>query len=68
MTAPNLFLIYVQDAQRSTAFYSDLFDIEPTFTSPATSRSRSPLASCSRSGPAGTSTPLLRLRARARSG
>ena len=34
MTAPNLFLIYVQDAQRSTAFYSDLFDIEPTFTSP----------------------------------
>ncbi len=34
MTAPNLFLTYVTDAQRSTAFYSDLFDIEPTFTSP----------------------------------
>ncbi|WP_040162026.1 VOC family protein [Nigerium massiliense] len=34
MPAPNLFLIYVQDAERSTAFYSDLFDIEPSFTSP----------------------------------
>lgn len=34
MSAPNLFLIYVSDAERSTAFYSDLFDIEPTFTSP----------------------------------
>ncbi|MFL0516683.1 VOC family protein, partial [Brevibacterium luteolum] len=34
MTAPNLFLTYVTDAQRSTAFYSNLFDIEPTFTSP----------------------------------
>ncbi|MBO3142971.1 VOC family protein [Dermatophilus congolensis] len=33
MPAPNLFLIYVSDAQRSAAFYSDLFDIEPTFTS-----------------------------------
>ena len=34
MTAPNLFLTYVTDAQRSTAFYSDLFSIQPTFTSP----------------------------------
>jgi len=34
MSAPNLFLTYVSDAERSTAFYSDLFDIEPTFTSP----------------------------------
>lgn len=34
MTAPNLFLIYVQDAEAATAFYSDLFDIEPVFTSP----------------------------------
>lgn len=34
MSAPNLFLIYVSDAERSTAFYSDLFDIKPTFISP----------------------------------
>ena len=34
MSAPNLFLTYVSDAKRSTAFYSDLFDIEPNFTSP----------------------------------
>ncbi|GAA2035400.1 hypothetical protein GCM10009720_14890 [Yaniella flava] len=34
MTAPNLFLIYVQDAQAVTAFYSDLFDLQPIFTSP----------------------------------
>lgn len=34
MSAPNLFLTYVSDAEQSTAFYSDLFDIEPTFTSP----------------------------------
>lgn len=34
MPAPNLFLIYVRDAEAATAFYSDLFDIEPTFTSP----------------------------------
>ena len=34
MPAPNLFLTYVSDAERSTAFYSDLFDIEPNFTSP----------------------------------
>lgn len=34
MPAPNLFLIYVRDAEDATAFYSDLFEIEPTFTSP----------------------------------
>lgn len=34
MSAPNLFLIYVRDAEEATAFYSDLFEIEPTFTSP----------------------------------
>ncbi|WZH38184.1 MAG: VOC family protein [Microbacterium enclense] len=34
MSAPNLFLIYVQDAEAATAFYRDLFEIEPTFTSP----------------------------------
>lgn len=34
MPAPNLFLTYVSDVERSTDFYSRLFDIEPTFTSP----------------------------------
>ncbi|TWS22451.1 glyoxalase [Tsukamurella sputi] len=34
MGAPNLFLIYVTDAERSTRFYSELFDIEPVFVSP----------------------------------
>ncbi|OZF52125.1 glyoxalase [Rhodococcus sp. 14-2470-1b] len=34
MSAPNLFLIYVRDAEAATAFYSDLFQIEPTFVSP----------------------------------
>lgn len=34
MAAPNLFLTYVTEVQRSTKFYSDLFDIEPAFTSP----------------------------------
>lgn len=34
MPAPNLFLIGVRDTQAATAFYSDLFDIEPTFISP----------------------------------
>ncbi|WP_058235108.1 VOC family protein [Devriesea agamarum] len=34
MPAPNLFLIYVSDTERSTAFYSNLFDIEPVFVSP----------------------------------
>lgn len=27
MPAPNLFMTYVSDAERPTAFYSDLFDI-----------------------------------------
>ncbi|MFF8641559.1 VOC family protein [Streptomyces sp. NPDC015345] len=34
MPAPNLFLIGVRDAEAATAFYSDLFEIEPTFISP----------------------------------
>ncbi|WP_247048245.1 VOC family protein [Arthrobacter rhizosphaerae] len=34
MPAPNLFLIYVSDAEAATAFYSDLFEIEPNFSSP----------------------------------
>lgn len=34
MSAPNLFLVYVRDTARATAFYSDLFDITPQFTSP----------------------------------
>lgn len=34
MPTPNLFLIYVRDAQAATTFYSDLFEIEPTFVSP----------------------------------
>ena len=34
MPAPNLFLVYVRDAEAATAFYRDLFEIEPTFTSP----------------------------------
>lgn len=34
MSAPNLFLVYVSDAQAATAFYGDLFDMEPVFTSP----------------------------------
>jgi len=32
--APNLFLIGVRDAETATSFYSDLFEIEPTFISP----------------------------------
>jgi predicted enzyme related to lactoylglutathione lyase len=34
MTTPNLFLIYVTDVERSTAFYSDLFDMQPKMTTP----------------------------------
>lgn len=34
MPAPNLFLVYVSDAEVATAFYRNLFEIEPTFTSP----------------------------------
>jgi predicted enzyme related to lactoylglutathione lyase len=34
MPAPNLFLSYVSDAEAATAFYNDLFEITPVFTSP----------------------------------
>jgi predicted enzyme related to lactoylglutathione lyase len=34
MTAPNLFLIYVTDVERSTAFYSDLFNMQPQMVTP----------------------------------
>lgn len=34
MAAPNLFLIYVTDVERSTAFYSDLFEMEPLAVTP----------------------------------
>jgi catechol 2,3-dioxygenase-like lactoylglutathione lyase family enzyme len=34
VSAPNLFLTYVRDAEAATAFYSDLLDIQPSFTSP----------------------------------
>ncbi|MDQ1202677.1 MULTISPECIES: VOC family protein [unclassified Rhodococcus (in: high G+C Gram-positive bacteria)] len=34
MPAPNLFLIGVRDGETATSFYSDLFEIEPTFISP----------------------------------
>ena len=34
MTTPNLFLIYVTDVERSTAFYSDLFDMKPQTITP----------------------------------
>lgn len=34
MPAPNLFLVYVRDAEAATAFYRGLFEIEPVFTSP----------------------------------
>ncbi|MGW4031050.1 VOC family protein [Streptomyces sp. NPDC004838] len=34
MANPNLFLVYVTDIERSTRFYSDLFDIKPTVTVP----------------------------------
>ncbi len=34
MTTPNLFLTYVQDAPEAAAFYGDLFEMEPVFTSP----------------------------------
>ncbi len=34
MSAPNLFLVYVTDVERSTRFYSDLFDIEPITVTP----------------------------------
>ncbi len=31
---PNLFLVYVTDIDRSTAFYGDLFEMEPTMRTP----------------------------------
>lgn len=34
MPAPNLFLIYVSDAERATRFYRDLFGIEPVTVTP----------------------------------
>lgn len=34
MSAPNLFLIYVTDVEKSTAFYADLFEIKPVMTTP----------------------------------
>lgn len=34
MGAPNLFLIYVTDVERSTAFYADLFDMKPLTLTP----------------------------------
>ncbi|GAB3254545.1 VOC family protein [Kineosporia babensis] len=34
MAAPNLFLIYVTDVERATAFYRDLFELEPVMTTP----------------------------------
>ncbi|WP_306207216.1 VOC family protein [Actinoplanes sp. RD1] len=34
MTTPNLFLVYVTDVERATAFYRDLFAMEPTMVTP----------------------------------
>src|SRR5699024_3503855 len=34
VAAPNLFLIYVTDVDASATFYSSLFEIGPSFTSP----------------------------------
>jgi predicted enzyme related to lactoylglutathione lyase len=34
MPAPNLFILYVTDVQRSAHFYSDLFGLSPKLTSP----------------------------------
>ena len=34
MPAPNLFLVYVTDIERATAFYRDLFEIEPVMLTP----------------------------------
>lgn len=34
MPAPNLFIIYVTDIAASTEFYSELFEMDPHFTSP----------------------------------
>lgn len=34
MPRPNLFLVYVTDVERSTAFYRDLFELEPQMITP----------------------------------
>lgn len=34
MTTPNLFLVYVTDVERATAFYRDLFEMEPVAATP----------------------------------
>ncbi|KFF58555.1 glyoxalase [Cryobacterium sp. MLB-32] len=34
MATPNLFLIYVTDVERSTRFYTDLFEMEPVTMTP----------------------------------
>ncbi|GAA1791865.1 VOC family protein [Leucobacter iarius] len=34
MSAPNLFLIYVTDVERATAFYRELFAMEPVVRTP----------------------------------
>jgi predicted enzyme related to lactoylglutathione lyase len=34
MTAPNSFITYVSDATSAAAFYADLFEIQPTLTTP----------------------------------
>jgi predicted enzyme related to lactoylglutathione lyase len=34
MPTPNLFLIYVTDVARATAFYGDLFEMTPVMTTP----------------------------------
>ena len=34
MATPNLFLIYVTDVERSTRFYSDLFEMKPVAVTP----------------------------------
>lgn len=34
MPPPNLFLIYVRDAEAATTFYCELFDVQPKFVSP----------------------------------
>lgn len=68
MPAPNLFLIYVRDAEAATAFYSDLFEIEPTFTSPHYVAFEVAPASCSRCGRGAANTRSRAPLARAKSG
>ncbi|MGE2836129.1 VOC family protein [Mycobacterium sp. SMC-4] len=35
MPKPNMFIVYVSDAAASARFYSELFEMEPSFESPA---------------------------------